>query len=112
MPIANCYISSEFAIKAGNDSDLLELWAKHSKQSAEEMTINLINVQQQLGKCYSIMAQLLLPNIWSTNNISLLQTGLAKALSIYFQKPIKQIIVVTILIASGNVVESGKEISW
>jgi hypothetical protein len=112
MPIANCHISIDFETKPDNTSRLIELWADNSIQSSDEMTVNLISVNQQHGKQYQILAQLLLPSIWSKPDVSLLQTGLAKALSIYFQIPINEVFVATSIVESGFVVDSGKEVRW
>ena len=50
--------------------------------------------------------------MWSKSNISSLQMGLATALSQHFLVDIKEVQVVTNIVTSGLVVESGKEISW
>lgn len=109
MPIANCIITQECSDTAGS---LIELWAKASGVSAEHMTINIICSHEQLGKQYKIMSNLTLPSMWSKSNISSLQMGLATALSQHFLVDIKEVQVVTNIVTSGLVVESGKEISW
>ena len=109
MPIANCVIAQECVQSSGN---LIELWATESGMSSEHMTINIITSREQLGNKFKIMANLLLPSMWSTSDISLLQVGLAKALSNYFSVAINEVHVITNTITSGMVVESGQEIKW
>jgi len=109
MPIANCIITQEYSAPAGQ---LIERWAKASGVSPEHMTINIIYSHEQLGKQYKIMAHLMLPSIWSKSDISSLQIGLATALSQHFLVDINDIQVITNIITSGLVVESGKEINW
>lgn len=109
MPIANCVITPECL----QDSEsLIELWSSESGISAEHMTINLISSSKQIGKNYKIMASLALPSIWSLADISSLQLGLAKALSVNFSVAVSEVHVITTIVSSGMVVESGKEITW
>lgn len=109
MPIANCVITPECI---EGSSNLIELWSSESNLSSEHMTINLITSTSQLGNKYRVMTNLLLPSIWSSSDISLLQTGLAKALAQYFKLDINDVHIVTTIIESGMVVESGKQIVW
>jgi hypothetical protein len=54
----------------------------------------------------------MLPSIWSKSNISSLQLGLASALSKHYLVEIDEVQVITHIVTSGLVVESGKEINW
>jgi hypothetical protein len=76
------------------------------------MTINIVTSREQLGKKYKIMADLALPSMWSAADISLLQVGLSKALSHHFGVSISEVHVITNIVTSGMVVESGQEIKW
>lgn len=109
MPIANCIVTSECKEGAG---DLIELWAQESGQSPDYMTVNIVTSNQQLGNTYSVMATLQLPSMWSDSNVSLLQIGLAKAVSAYFNLPPNEVFVVTQIVESGRVVEAGQEERW
>lgn len=109
MPIANCIVTSN--CQEGS-SDLIELWASESSQSPEQMTVNITISNRQLGNQYSVMSNLYLPSIWSSENISLLQLGLAKALAKHFGLALTEVHVITNIIDSGLVVESGREINW
>ncbi|CAH1386597.1 conserved hypothetical protein [Candidatus Nitrotoga sp. M5] len=109
MPIANCLITQECSQGSGN---LIELWANESGISSKHMTINIVSSSEQLGNKYKIMANLSLPSMWSTSDISSLQIGLAKALSQYFAFAINEVHVITNIVTSGMVVESGQEIKW
>jgi len=109
MPIANCVIIKECMNRSGN---LIDLWSQEAGVASEHMTINVIVSDEQLGNKYKIMANLALPTLWSTSDISSIQVGLAKALSKYFIVEINEVHVITNIVASGTVVESGKEIQW
>lgn len=77
-----------------------------------EMTVNIITSQQQYGKAYAVMAHLLLPTAWSPAAVCALQTGLARALSISFALPARQVHVITTRVDSGLVVEDGQVQPW
>ena len=109
MPIANCVITQECLQSSEN---LIELWSKESGISPEHMTINIVTSREQLGNKYKIMANLSLPSMWSTSDISSLQVGLAKALSNHFAVAINEVHVITNIVTSGMVVEAGQEIKW
>lgn len=112
MPIANCTISSKCIKNLQGSTDLVGLWANESGISSEQMTINIITNHNQFGNNYEVMANLLLPSIWSSTDISSIQVGLAKALAIYFEISVKAVHVITNIVDSGMVVEDGKEIQW
>ena len=76
------------------------------------MTVNIINSSQQTGKEYAVMANLQLPSMWSSSDISSLQIGLANALAKSFGVSINQIHIVTSIVGSGMVVEDGEELTW
>lgn len=109
MPIANCIISKACPAGSGN---IVQTWSKASGKSADEMTVNLITAQEQQGNAYKVLANLYLPSIWSESDISSLQLGLASALAEYFSISLDDILVITTVLDSGKVVESGKEITW
>ncbi|HEY5703207.1 MAG TPA: hypothetical protein VIV20_07030 [Gammaproteobacteria bacterium] len=76
------------------------------------MTVNIITSNQQLGNQYSVMANLLLPSIWTASDISAIQTGLARALAKSFNVALTQVHIVTNIVSSGLVVEEGQEMKW
>ena len=114
MPIANCIISSEYLDLDDNSKDLIRLWVEYSgiQQAGPEMTVNMISSNSQKGKEYAVMATVLLPSIWSKNEISALQKGLARALSAYYSLPNEQVFITTSIVDTGLVVENGSEITW
>ena len=65
-----------------------------------------------MGKEYAVIATLLLPSIWLRNEISALQKGLARALSVYYSLPNEQVFITTSIVDSGFVVENGNEVTW
>lgn len=109
MPIANCIISSECR---ESEYSFIDCWASESGQSPEHMTVNIIKSTQQFGKKYGAMATLYLPSLWSESAISSLQIGLAKALAKTYGLSLDDVNVVTSIVESGFVVESGKEEKW
>jgi len=112
MPIANCIITTDCNKNSASPNDLIQRWASESKISPDDMTVNITTSDAQQGKKYTVMANLLLPSVWSNADISQLQIGLAKALSSYFNVPPEEVFVATSIINSGMVVEGGKEIKW
>ncbi len=112
MPIANCIVSPQCFKRQEGSKKLIELWSKESGISSEHMTINIVTNAEQHGKRYEIMVNLFLPSLWSEYNISLLQTGLAKALSSHFNVTVNEIHIVTSLIHSGMAVEAGNQVEW
>jgi hypothetical protein len=109
MPVANCIVSPDKRSGAG---DLIKLWSRESGISSENMTINIIVADRQFGRSYSVMADLLLPSMWSGQSISALQTGLTRALAHYFLLDLQEVLVATRIIPSGRVVENGEEVTW
>tara|TARA_R110002049_G_scaffold161450_13_gene327029 strand:+ start:1909 stop:2238 length:330 start_codon:yes stop_codon:yes gene_type:complete len=109
MPIANCTITPEIS---GCSEELIALWASESGISSEHMTINIVTTSGQVGSKYAAMATLLLPSLWSDSEISSLQLGLARALAQYYAIPVTEVHVVTTIVPSGRVVESGREVEW
>jgi hypothetical protein len=109
MPIVNCIITKECVPGSGN---LIELWARESGMSPEDVTVNIITSNEQLGNKYKIMANLSLPSMWLASDISRLQLGLARSLSHYFTVAINEVHVITNIVPSGMVVESGQEVKW
>jgi hypothetical protein len=109
MPIANCVVSKNCT---GGSANLIEVWAADAGISPEHMTVNMVSCEEQLGNRYKIMATLLLPSLWSSSEISRLQLGLARSLAQYFEIPMNEVHVITHIVSSGLVVESGQEVEW
>lgn len=109
MPIANCVISDacEFS-----DQSIVDTWSHHAGVSPEHMTVNFIRPCKQAGNLYAVMASLMLPSMWDESSINALQTGLATALSEYFEISIGDVHIVTQIIDSGMVVENGDLSIW
>lgn len=114
MPIANCFISPCHYVQGDNANDLIRLWVEHAgiQQAESEMTVNVLLINSQAGKKYSAMATLLLPPIWSNDDISSLQLGLAKAISQHYSLRLDQVFITTSIVNSGFVVENGREVTW
>lgn len=112
MPIANCFVSPLYKSGLSNGNRLIDIWSKESGKPSDEMTINIIHVNEQVGKQYSVIANLVLPSIWSSDDITKLQIGLAHALSKFFEIHLSEILVDTNIVNTGMVVESGKEVQW
>ena len=68
------------------------------------MTINIITSTEQLGNKYSIMVTLLLSSIWSKPDVTLLQIGLAKALTLHYDVSLEDVFISTNIVNSGMVV--------
>jgi hypothetical protein len=112
MPVANCLVQKGCYQKVSNSESLIELWAAESGLSSDHMTVNLSACSEQRGNAYNIMAILYLPSKWSKQDINLLQTGLAYALTRYFNVDINTVHVMTQIVESGMVVEKGEIVTW
>jgi len=109
LPIANCIVTQK--CHPGEHS-IIDLWANESGQSQDFMTVNIVTGSEQFGNRYGVMATLFLPSLWSGTAISQLQLGLAKALAKKFNLSLNDVHVITSIVESGLVVESGKEEKW
>ena len=109
MPIANCIVAR--GCRRPED-DLAALWARETGESSEHMTVNLIVADAQYGRPYRVMATLYLPSVWSAAAVASLQVGLAKALATGLNEALDGIHVITHIIESGSVVESGNVVTW
>ncbi|MBM7035017.1 hypothetical protein [Vibrio ulleungensis] len=112
MPIAHCVLSPYVANPSNDSTLLIEKWGRHSGLDSSEMTITIVQAIDQAGKSYDATCTLTLPNLWSPKSVSLLQLGLASALSEHFGIEPDKVIVMTSLIESGRVVDGGNEINW
>lgn len=109
MPIANCFLSSQAS--DSTPDNLLSLWQEFSGIDSREMTVNIV-CSQQLGKPYEISAHLIVPSLWPMATMDRLQLGLSQALGRAFTLEEKKIIVMTQVVHSGRVIESGHEVHW
>jgi hypothetical protein len=112
MPVANCFVQKDCYKKVSSSESLIELWTAESGLSSEHMTANIIQLTEQRGNAYNIMAVLYLPSMWSEQDVNLLQTGLAYALTRYFNVDINTVHVITHILESGMVVEKGEVLKW
>lgn len=113
MPIANCILSPTVRQKnATSHAGLIDLWAQYSGQTSAEMTITVLSGEQQFGKNYAAICSLHLPALWSSEAVTSLQLGLSRAISDYYQLEPSEVIVMTSIIESGNVVEGDNVIKW
>jgi hypothetical protein len=112
MPIANCLVKKGCYQKVSSSDSLIDLWAAESGLSSQQMTVNITQSSEQRGNAYNIMAVLYLPSLWSKQDINLLQTGLAYALTRYFNVDINTVHVITHILQSGMVVEHGEIVEW
>lgn len=112
MPIAHCVLSPDVANPSNDSTQLIEKWARYSGFDSSEMTITVVQAADQAGKSYDATCTLTIPNLWSPKSVSVLQLGLATALTEHFGIVPDKVIVMTSLIEPCHVVEGGKEINW
>lgn len=112
MPIANCIVTKTCCNQSGTSENLVTLWSEESGKSDEHMTVNIIECLEQSGSKYEVMATLLLPSLWSGQDIDVLQIGLAKALAKHFDISLGAVHVTTHMVQSGLVVEHGELVTW
>lgn len=109
MPIANCFVANDLNLA---DDNIVALWSAESGVSDDHMTVNVMQYHSQAGKRYRVMANLMLPDLWSKSDLEALQLGLATALAKGFRLPIEQVHVVTSIVHPGLVVEAGEVVKW
>ncbi|OEY65927.1 hypothetical protein [Marinobacter sp. X15-166B] len=112
MPIAVCSVSRACFDRRARHHDPVQLWSQLSGQSANQMTINVACTEECYGRSYDVLSRLLLPDVWSAEDVATLQVSLATALATYFQVPIDGVVVVTSLVRTGHVVENGELQRW
>tara|TARA_Y100001960_G_scaffold314713_1_gene379313 strand:+ start:895 stop:1197 length:303 start_codon:yes stop_codon:yes gene_type:complete len=93
-------------------NELIDRWGVHSGFNPSEMTFTVLKAEEQMGKSYDAICTLYLPSLWSRESISLLQTGLAKAIAEVYQLESTKVIVITSIVEPNRVVENGEEVSW
>jgi hypothetical protein len=109
MPIASCHVLS---MPDGLDpSDIVEAWSRHSEIEPDEMTLDLVAVEQG-GKRYRAIAWLYLPSLWPDEAVAALATGLAAALAEALDVESSSVQVLTSILTSGSVVEAGEIMHW
>lgn len=108
MPIARCTVLKTCLQNASLKHDPVVLWREKSGINSDEMTISVTGCEQQFGKQYKVLAELYLPSLWSASNKQQLQLGLALALAEYFSTALNNILVITIMVNSRDVVENGR----
>ena len=111
MPIANCFVHDDVSPELEIDV-LTALWSEESGVDSEQMTINVIAGTRQTGAPYRVMAFLYLPSLWSSDQVRQLQVGLARALGRGFAAAPAEVQVITSIVESGHVVETGETQSW
>ncbi len=108
MPTAICIVSPTALDSALHGSDPVEIWARLSGESAENMTISLVKREQQYGRSYPVMAHLdLLPG-WPAEKAKSLKLGLANALASHFSIPLSEIFIVAREAEPGAAIENGE----
>ncbi len=109
MPIANCFVAP--SLDEPDPERIVAAWVARAGIGAEEMTVNVLRGAQG-GKKYAVMAWLYLPSIWSEREVTVLSEGLAAALCDVCGVASTTVQVVTCVVSSGSVVESGTTLHW
>ncbi len=111
MPIANCFIRGELPADSEIEG-VTALWSEESSVGEEHLTINVIAGTRQDGAAYKLMGVLYLPSSWSVEQVRRLQLGLVRSLCRRFALPPAEVHVITSIVGSGHVVESGETQEW
>jgi phenylpyruvate tautomerase PptA (4-oxalocrotonate tautomerase family) len=109
MPIANCFLTR--ASEKSDAAAIVAAWSQRSGIDADEMTVNLVDVEQG-GKAYEVMAWLYLPSLWSDADVAALGEGLAAALADVLHVDASAVQVLTSVVPPGRVVEAGETLHW
>ena len=112
MPVAHCVITPDCAERLDGARDLAAMWGAEAGKPDDELTVNLVVGVLQSGRDYPIVASLYLPSLWADDDVSALQTGLARALSRAFDVTADSVLVMTTILEPGHVVDAGREVRW
>ncbi len=112
MPIANCLVNRVIYENVECDRSIVDMWASRSGVQPDAMTVNFMELLEQHGCSYDVMANLYLPSLWSDVEIDRLQVSLADALAEYFKVDHGKVHVITHVVSSGRVVEDGQLVKW
>lgn len=108
MPVANVVVATD---RTPDADAIIRLWSRAAGVGAEEMTVNLVSATQG-GRRYAAMAQLLVPSVWSDDDIERLSVGLARALAEATDAEPPSVQVITTVLTTGSVVEGGRIVHW
>ena len=109
MPIANVHLAAERPLDA---DALIARWCTFSEISADEMTVNIVELRAQAGRPYDAMAWLYLPSRWTKLEREDLGLALSRALAEGIGVPTERIFVALTILDPGHVFESGRVMPW
>ena len=110
MPIANCMVDP---VHAGTDAEALARnWAVEIGVDPAEVTVNLVVPEAQGGARYEVMAWLHLPSLWTPEDRGRIQAALAAEICRCTGAPPESVVVMTVAIGSGDVLDRGERPEW
>ncbi len=111
MPIANCFIK-EKQISLKELRKLSESWASEIQVDVDDVCLTFIPDCIQAGQQYKVLVNLYLPSLWSEDQVNHIQKSLLGILCGFFKVDSSQVFIMTSIIQSGHVVESGEIVKW
>lgn len=109
MPVATIHLPKNIALDTGR---VLARWSTFSEISSDEMTLNVVDVREQVGRPYAAMAWLHLPTRWSPLEREDLGLALARALAEVLDVSADRVFVHMVAVQPGHVFESGEVVRW
>lgn len=111
MPIANCYIN-QITVSNQKLEALTKEWATVIEVDISDICLSFVEVAAQTGQTYKIVVNLFLPSLWDKSNIEKIQLSLDILLKRHLQLESEDVFIITNIVQSGNIMESGKIVKW
>lgn len=110
MPIANCIIKKH---KSYNTTfELVKTLSDELNVPIEDITINFMVSDSQVGHQYDCMIYLYLPSLWSSEDVKRIEAAFVNAICGYLNLTNESVFLITSIVNSGNVVSNGEIEEW
>lgn len=110
MPIANCFVSKK--LKTSNHQRIIDELSNNLNINPNDITINFIYTDKQIGNQFELMIFLYLPSLWSKKDIEKIELSFTTVLSGILDISFENIFAITTIIESGNVVSNNRIEKW
>ena len=111
MPIANCFIKDK-KVSQQELQQLAEKWASDAEVDVKDICLTFIPNCIQAGQQYIALANLYLPSLWNDEQIHHIQKSLLRIICEFLRVESSEVFIMTSMIQSGHVVESGEIVKW
>jgi len=111
MPIVNCFTKRK-ELNSQILNDIVQKWSEKIEVAEKDITMNFVADYAQVGQKYEFLVFLYLPTLWNKESIRNIQTTLLEILLDFFKVSANEVLILTNIIESGNVIENGKVATW